>query len=43
MEAMIDLELYSIIMASPKMGLQELVLVVQLGLTFKQAEEQELA
>ena len=43
MGAMIDLVLNSIIMACPKMDLQELVLVVELDLTFKLAEMLELA
>ena len=43
MGAMIDLVLNSIIMACPKMDLQELVLVVELDLTFKQAEKLEQA
>ena len=40
---MIDLVLNSIIMACPKMDLQELVLDVELDLTFKQAEKLEQA
>ena len=43
MGAMIDLVLNSIIMACPKMDLHELVLVVELDLTFKLAEMLELA
>ena len=43
MGAMIDLVLNSIIMACHKMDLQELVLVVELDLTFKQAKKLEQA
>ena len=43
MGALIDLVLNSIIMACPKMDLQELVLDVELDLTFKQAEKLEQA
>ena len=43
MGAMIDLVLNSIIMACSKMDLQELVLDVELDLTFKQAEKLEQA
>jgi len=43
MEAMIDLVQNFIIMVYPKMDLLELELVLQVSLTFKQAEKLEVA
>ena len=43
MEAMIDLVQIFIIMVYPKMDLLELELVLQVSLTFKQAEKLEVA